>query len=133
MTTRRSSIDALRLELRRGSLVLAVLGALRVERYGYTLRTALAGHGIDIDEGALYPMLRRLESQGLLRSEWRESENRRKRFYRLTAAGAEVLAELESEWSELNASLRRLLREVDDGKSRALSEEGRARPAARRP
>jgi PadR family transcriptional regulator, regulatory protein PadR len=133
MTTKRSSIDALRLELRRGSLVLAVLGALRVERYGYTLRTALAGHGIDIDEGALYPMLRRLESQGLLRSEWRESENRRKRFYRLTAAGAEVLAELESEWSELNASLRRLLREVDDGTSRALSEEGRARTAARRP
>ncbi len=131
--TKRSSIDALRLELRRGSLVLAVLAALRVERYGYTLRTALAGHGIEIDEGALYPMLRRLESQGLLRSEWRESENRRKRFYSLTAAGAEVLAALESEWSDLNASLRRLLREVDDGESRALSEEGRARPAARRP
>lgn len=131
--TKRSSIDALRLELRRGWLVLAVLAALRVERYGYTLRSALASHGVDIDEGALYPMLRRLESQGLLRSEWRESENRRKRFYRLTAAGAEVLAELESEWSELNASLRRLLREVDDGKSRSLSEEGRARTAARRP
>jgi len=133
MTTKRSSIDVLRLELRRGSLVLAVLAALRVERYGYTLRTALAGHGIDIDEGALYPMLRRLESQGLLRSEWRESDSRRKRFYRLTAAGAEVVAELESEWSDLNASLRRLLREVDDGKSRALPEEGRARAAARRP
>jgi PadR family transcriptional regulator PadR len=131
--SRRSSTDALRLELRRGTLVLAVLGALRVEHYGYTLRGVLAGYGIDIDEGALYPMLRRLESQGLLRSQWRDTESRRKRFYRLTAAGAEALAELEGEWSELNASLRRLLKEVDDGENRALSEEGRGRPAARRP
>jgi PadR family transcriptional regulator, regulatory protein PadR len=131
--SRRSSIDALRLELRRGSLVLAVLAALRVERYGYTLRSALAAHGIEIEEGALYPMLRRLEAQGFLMSEWRESDNRRKRFYRLTAAGAETVSALESEWSQMNTSLRRLLKEVDDGESRELSEEGRERAAARRP
>jgi PadR family transcriptional regulator, regulatory protein PadR len=108
--TTRSSLDALRLELRRGTLVLAVLAALREERYGYTLRGQLAEDGIDIDEGALYPMLRRLEGQGLLHSKWRETENRRKRFYRLSAAGAETLAELEEEWAALNMSLRRLLK-----------------------
>jgi len=56
--------ESLRLELRRGSLILAVLGQLRREHYGYTLRKALADAGVEIDEGALYPMLRRLESQG---------------------------------------------------------------------
>jgi len=64
--------DSLRLELRRGSLTLAVLAHLRREHYGYTLRKALLDHGLDIDEGTLYPLLRRLESQGLLLSEWRE-------------------------------------------------------------
>ena len=68
--------ENLRLELRRGCLVLAVLTALRSEQYGYTLRKALAEHGMAIDEGTLYPLLRRLESQGLLSSEWREEEKR---------------------------------------------------------
>jgi len=66
------TFEKLRLELRRGSLVLAVLAALRTERYGYTLRKQLADAGLAIEEGALYPMLRRLETQGLLTSEWRD-------------------------------------------------------------
>lgn len=97
--------ESLRLELRRGTLILAVLGQLRVERYGYTLRKALAEVGIEIDEGALYPMLRRLESQGLLISEWREEEKRNKRFYRLSPLGTETLARLIVEWRALNRSL----------------------------
>ena len=80
--------EKLRLELRRGSLVLAVLAALKAERYGYTLRKELADAGLEIDEGALYPMLRRLESQGMLTSEWREEDKRNKRFYRLSDDGA---------------------------------------------
>ena len=81
-------VESLRLELRRGSLILAVLGQLRAEHYGYTLRKALSDAGVEIDEGALYPMLRRLESQGLLTSEWREEEKRNKRFYHLSPGAA---------------------------------------------
>jgi DNA-binding PadR family transcriptional regulator len=101
--------EKLRLELRRGSLVLAVLAALKQERYGYTLRRELADAGLAIDEGALYPMLRRLESQGLLTSEWREEEKRNKRFYRLSDDGAALLNELAAEWRDINSSLNRLL------------------------
>src|SRR5246500_2807074 len=77
--------ENLRLELRRGCLSLAVLSQLRTERYGYTLRKALAEQGLEIDEGTLYPLLRRLESQGLLTSVWREEEKRKKGFYKLSA------------------------------------------------
>jgi len=101
--------EKLRLELRRGSLVLAVLAALKTERYGYTLRKELADAGLAIDEGALYPMLRRLESQGMLTSEWREEDKRNKRFYRLSDDGAGLLAELAAEWRAINSSLDQLL------------------------
>jgi len=102
-------IENLRLELRRGSLVLAVLAQLRSEQYGYTLRKALAAQGMTIDEGTLYPLLRRLESQGLLVSEWREEERRSKRFYRLSHDGRLVLRQLAEEWRGLNASLETIL------------------------
>ncbi len=104
--------ENLRLELRRGCLVLAVLAELKQERYGYTLRTRLQEHGISIDEGTLYPLLRRLEAQGLLQSEWREENRRKKRFYRLTRAGKPVLAALLDELKELNASLYRITQEA---------------------
>ncbi len=101
--------ENLRLELRRGSLVLAVLAALRSERYGYTLRKALANCGMEIDENTLYPLLRRLESQGLLSSEWREEDKRNKRFYRLSTQGELILQRLLEEWQKINASLERVL------------------------
>jgi PadR family transcriptional regulator, regulatory protein PadR len=101
--------ENLRLELRRGCLSLAVLSQLRTERYGYTLRKALAAQGMDIDEGTLYPLLRRLESQGLLTSEWREEEKRNKRFYRLSAEGKQVLKQLAVEWHSINTSLNGIL------------------------
>lgn len=101
--------ETLRQELRRGSLILAVLGQLRAEHYGYTLRKALADAGVEIDEGALYPMLRRLESQGLLTSEWREEARRNKRFYRLSPEGEAVLGRLAEEWTGLNASVAAIL------------------------
>jgi DNA-binding PadR family transcriptional regulator len=100
--------DKLRIELRRGALGLAVLAALRDERYGYTLRQMLEDAGLKIDEGALYPLLRRLESQGLLTSEWREEGKRNKRFYRLSADGEAVLGRLLSEWNAMTASILRL-------------------------
>jgi DNA-binding PadR family transcriptional regulator len=104
-------IEALRLELRRGTLILAVLGTLRTEKYGYTLKTELGTLGIEIDEGALYPMLRRLETQGLLTSEWREDAKRKKRFYQLSADGAAALKQLTTEWRGMSASLESILKE----------------------
>ena len=101
--------ESMRLELRRGSLVLAVLARLREERYGYTLRVELAEQGVEIDEGALYPMLRRLEAQGLLTSEWREEEKRKKRFYRLSPMGEAMLSALADEWRGISASLDKIL------------------------
>jgi PadR family transcriptional regulator PadR len=104
--------ENLKLELRRGCLIVAVLAQLRIERYGYTLRKALADDGLEIDEGTLYPLLRRLETQGLLVSEWREEEKRKKRFYRLSGDGVVILEQLLGEWKRINASLDRILQEV---------------------
>jgi len=103
--------DALRLELRRGCLVVAVLAQLRSEQYGYTLRKSLADNGLVIDESTLYPLLRRLESQGLLLSQWREENKRNKRFYRLSPLGADVLALLLAEWRGINTSIDSILKE----------------------
>jgi PadR family transcriptional regulator PadR len=107
--------ESLRLELRRGCLILAVLAQLRVEHYGYTLRKALADQGLAIEESTLYPLLRRLETQGLLTSEWREEEKRNKRFYRLSAEGAVILEQLLVEWNGINDSLHKIL-EVKEAK-----------------
>jgi PadR family transcriptional regulator len=104
--------DSLRLELRRGCLTMAVLAHLKTEHYGYTLRKALADQGLDIDEGTLYPLLRRLEDQGLLVSEWREQNKRNKRFYRLSRDGRRTLEQLVDEWRRINASLGRIFQEA---------------------
>ena len=101
--------ESLRAELRRGSLGLAVLARLRVERYGYTLRQALADDGLEMEESTLYPLLRRLESQGLLVSEWREEERRKKRFYRLSAEGEAMLRRLLEEWRRISISLEKII------------------------
>ena len=101
--------DTLRLELRRGSLTLAVLAQLRTEHYGYTLRKALADLGLDIDEGTLYPLLRRLETQELLTSQWREEGGRNKRFYKLSPDGRQILKQLLAEWKSINQSLDRIV------------------------
>ena len=101
--------EQLRLELRRGCLVLAVLRRLRTEQYGYTLRQSLAELGLNIEESTLYPLLRRLETQGLLVSEWREEDKRNKRFYRLSVDGKSVLPQLLSEWESINTSLNKIL------------------------
>src|SRR6266550_1992454 len=101
----------LRLALRRGCLVLAVLAQLRTEQYEYTLRKAPEVHGMAIDEGTLYPLLRRLESQGLLASEWREQDKRNKRFYKISREGKLVLKQLLVEWQGIGLSLEEILKE----------------------
>jgi PadR family transcriptional regulator PadR len=109
MTLAENVFENLRLELRRGCLTLAVLAQLRQEHYGYTLRKALALRGLEIDESTLYPLLRRLETQGLLASEWREEEKRNKRFYSLSPEGEEIFGKLLEEWRAINAAVNSIL------------------------
>jgi PadR family transcriptional regulator PadR len=109
MTVAENMFENLRLELRRGCLTLAVLAQLRQEHYGYTLRKSLADRGLAIDESTLYPLLRRLETQGLLKSEWREEDKRNKRFYRLNADGEAMFAQLLEEWNRINAAIENIL------------------------
>jgi PadR family transcriptional regulator len=102
-------LDSLILEVRRGAIVLAVLACLEQEEYGYSLKRSLAQAGIEIDEGTLYPLLRRLESQGFLESRWRLEEQRPRRYYRRNAAGNEVLRKLSQEWKSLAENIGGLL------------------------
>ena len=103
-----SDFEHLRLELRRGCLILAVLAELRSERHGYALVKALREGGLEIDENTLYPLLRRLETQKLLASAWRVENKRNKRFYRLSAEGRAVLAWLREEWRTINDAIEKL-------------------------
>ena len=103
--------ETLKLELRRGAIVLAVLAQLQREHYGYSLRKALSERGLQIEEGTLYPLVRRLEKQGLLVSEWREEAKRRKRFYTISQVGCDVLRQLLEEWRQLNSSIDSMLAE----------------------
>ena len=114
MTLTENLFENLRMELRRGCLTLAVLVQLRQEHYGYTLRKDLAERGLEIDESTLYPLLRRLETQGLLVSQWREEDKRNKRFYRLSAEGEQILARLLEEWHSINNSITRIIEQTED-------------------
>ena len=107
MTT--TQLDKMRLELRRGVLVLAVLASLKQPHYGYSLRKQLQDGGIDIDEGTLYPLIRCLAEQGLLDSEWQQGEGRERRYYQISELGAELLSQLSDEWQQLNGALSKLL------------------------
>jgi len=93
--------DKLALELRRGALVLAALSQLGSERYGYSLVQRLAEQGLEIEQGTLYPLLRRLDEQGLLDSDWKVEGPRPRKYYRLSEKGRQVLAELEEQWQGL--------------------------------
>jgi PadR family transcriptional regulator PadR len=108
--TRDTALENLSLEVRRGALVLAVLAALDSEEYGYSLKKSLAGQGLEIDEGTLYPLLRRLEQQGLLRSRWRVEDGRPRRYYRTSPHGESVRRALAAEWDALSRALSRLLK-----------------------
>ena len=100
-------------ELRRGTVVLACLLALRRRGYGYGLLDALAKAGVPVEANTLYPLLRRLEAQGLLASEWDTTEARPRKFYRTSRAGIAMADRLRTEWEELGAALRLLDSEGD--------------------
>ena len=108
--TLNDQVANLTLELRRGILPLAVMSLLQENKYGYALINELQGMGIDIDQGTLYPMLRRLESQGLLQSSWLLEGTRPRRYYMLNDAGKEVLALLTAEWQSVTTVLSKILK-----------------------
>ena len=97
------------LELRRGVLVLAVLSQLEQEQYGYSLMKLLADQGLEIDQGTLYPLMRRLETQGLLESLWRLEEARPRRYYILSPQGRLLLPRLKEEWNRLSDLMGRMI------------------------
>ena len=95
-------------ELRRGTVVLACLLLLRTPGYGYALLDELRGLGFSVDANTLYPLLRRLEGQGMLVSEWNTQEARPRKFYRISPDGARLATELLAEWQRMDASVRNL-------------------------
>lgn len=97
------------LELRRGVIVLAVLSKLGEEQYGYSLINGLKEQGFEIDQGTLYPLLRRLETQGLLNSKWRIEADRPRRYYSLSAEGTVLLPRLKNEWNSLVLIMKKML------------------------
>lgn len=100
------------LELRRGSIVIAILGILSSQKhYGYSLLKALEGYQFPVDGSTLYPLLRRLEKQGVLSSEWDTADNRPRKYYTLTNNGARLYKKLASEWSDMNGKITTILKE----------------------
>jgi DNA-binding PadR family transcriptional regulator len=103
-------LDNLSLKLRRGALTLAILSQLNKEQYGYSLKQSLAEQGMEINEGTLYPLLRRLEEQSLLESDWQIVDGKRpRRYYRLSQTGATIFASLTAEWQNQVGIMNRIL------------------------
>ncbi len=98
-------------ELRRGLIMLAVLSQLGKQQYGYALLKLLADKGLSVDQGTLYPLLRRLESQGLLQSAWNLEESRPRRYYVISSDGRKLLPQLKSEWEGMVAAMAKLLKQ----------------------
>lgn len=103
------TLDKLNLELRRGVIVLACLSQLDDASYGYELQQRLAERGMEIEQGTLYPLLRRLQEQGLLSEEWRVEGSRPRKYYRLTTAGRRAFDGLRAQWREMVGVLDGLL------------------------
>ena len=107
--------EKLQMELRRGVIVLAVLSQLHEKHYGYSLRQSLADKGFEINEGTLYPLLRRLESQDLLNSEWDLGEGRPRRYYIISELGRELFVDLKAEWKYLGVVMEQVLNKNETG------------------
>ena len=116
-------VSSMVLELRRGTLVMLVLSQLREPAYGYALVKSLADHGIPIEANTLYPLMRRLESQGLLASVWDNGGSKPRKYYRTTDEGLRVLREVEAQWRVLCGGVDNLLEAGErDGDAAALAE-----------
>lgn len=109
MNDQQEVLDGLITELRRGTIVLCVLSSLKEKQYGYSLAQALEEKGVKVDQNTLYPLLRRLEKQNLLKSDWVLEDNRPRRYYMLNENGLSVLKHMTKEWENMTRSIERLL------------------------
>jgi DNA-binding PadR family transcriptional regulator len=97
-------------ELRRGVIVMAVLSQLDELEYGYSLITRLAELGFEVDQGTLYPLLRRLEERGMLESEWVTTGSRPRRYYKISPTGTQVLTGLKNEWAAMVQTIEKVMK-----------------------
>ncbi|UOQ43780.1 PadR family transcriptional regulator [Halobacillus salinarum] len=107
-------VDKLLQELRRGTITIGVLSQLSDPHYGYSLVTTLKSKGIEVEPGTLYPLLRRLEKQGLLKSQWDTNESRPRKYYLLSEIGKEVYERLCDEWKTIASSMEGLINEEEN-------------------
>jgi len=108
-----TSTEKLKLELRRGVIILAVLSQLKEAQYGYSLLKHMAEMGFEIEQGTLYPLLRRLEERALLQSEWQVDGSRPRRYYSISPAGEKTLHTLKAEWESLVNVINGLLAQTE--------------------
>jgi DNA-binding PadR family transcriptional regulator len=99
-------------ELRRGSLIIAVLGMLQEKHYGYELLALLSERGIEMDANTLYPLLRRLEAQGLLSGTWDTTDSRPRKYFNLSEKGFAVYNALTIEWEKLSETIIKIIKEA---------------------
>ncbi|WP_163530105.1 PadR family transcriptional regulator [Halobacillus ihumii] len=111
MSEAHKHLDKLMQELRRGTITIGALSQLHQAQYGYSLVTTLKEKGISVVPGTLYPLLRRLEKQGLLESKWDTNETRPRKYYLLSELGKEVLDLLLVEWQNMVTSMEYLIKE----------------------
>lgn len=104
-------------ELKRGVLTLAILSQLREPQYGYSLLQSLADRNVDIEAGTLYPLLRRLEKQTILKSDWDTSESRPRKYYSLSQTGQKLYEKLRANWLEQVENMNKLLEGENDNDS----------------
>jgi DNA-binding PadR family transcriptional regulator len=104
------TVENLILEMRRGVIVLAVLSQCNQEQYGYSLMKSLSEKGLEIDQGTLYPLLRRLETQGLLSSNWRLEDARPRRYYVISTLGQKTFPKLINEWQGMVQMMDRMIK-----------------------
>ncbi|MCO7125862.1 PadR family transcriptional regulator [Sporolactobacillus shoreicorticis] len=114
MQDRSEIIKSLTQELRRGTIVLSALSQLFKPRYGYSLVAILEEKGVPVDANTLYPLLRRLEKQGLLESHWDTADSRPRKYYKVSASGAEIYERLTKEWRRIAASMEQLVKDREE-------------------
>ena len=113
MEEEKELLSTLLLELRRGTLTISVLSQMKEPKYGYALVQSLEQKGVDIDPNTLYPLLRRLESQGLLESKWETGGAKPRKYYQRTEYGKQIYEQLKTYWENLSAGIEKLLMEEE--------------------
>ena len=113
MEEEKELLSTLLLELRRGTLTISVLSQMKEPKYGYALVQSLEQKGVAIDPNTLYPLLRRLESQGLLESKWETGGAKPRKYYQRTEYGKQIYKQLKTYWENLSAGLDKLLMEEE--------------------